>query len=124
MTIYFRLPCWATNVWYYESHMDELTMEICKFDTETTLMKRLKSGFLIRDMLEHLRMKINSTLSPDRSLWVYSAHDFTIYNLRYSLSLYRVITNFTIHLSDNFEKERLTLNQFSMKTFHTYFRTI
>lgn len=58
-------------------------------------MARLKSGFLFKEILDHFSMKINSTLKPDRSLWVYSAHDITIINLLNSLGgHFEVMTRF------------------------------
>lgn len=59
--------------------------------TRTTLMKRLKAGFLIREMFERFAMKANATLSPDRSIFVYSAHDITIVNVMRALNLTEVI---------------------------------
>lgn len=56
----------------------------------TTLLARLSTGFLIREMLEHFEQKINAILSPDRSLWIYSGHDTTIANVLNSLGLYDV----------------------------------
>lgn len=40
--------------------------------TNTELLARLKAGFLIREIFDRFTMKANSTLRPDRSLWVYS----------------------------------------------------
>lgn len=59
--------------------------------TGTKQMARLKSGFLIKEIFEHFEQKINSTLQPDRSLWFYSAHDFTIADTLNSLGLFEVI---------------------------------
>lgn len=56
----------------------------------TKLLARLTTGFLIREILERFTMKKDSTLSPDRSLWVYSAHDETIFRILMSLRLYEV----------------------------------
>lgn len=53
-------------------------------------MARIKSGFLIKEMFERFAQKMNQTLKPDRSLWIYSAHDATIANLLNSLGLFEV----------------------------------
>lgn len=58
--------------------------------TDTKQLARLKSGFLLKEILEHFSQKANSTLSPDRSLWLYSAHDYTVSNMLNSLGLFEV----------------------------------
>lgn len=58
-------------------------------DTNTPQLARLKHGFLIKELLEHFNQKINGTL--ERSLWLYSAHDFTISGVLNSLGLFEVI---------------------------------
>lgn len=68
---------------------------IATFDFKTyadlPITARLKSGFLLKEMLEHFSQKINSTLEPDRSIWFYSGHDITITNMLNSLRLYEVV---------------------------------
>lgn len=61
-----------------------------KLATITPEMARLKSGFLIREILERFAAKIGSTLSPDRSVWIYSAHDTTVANVLNTLNLFEV----------------------------------
>lgn len=77
---YFRLPEWAAKA------IDDGPMEyIAQFDfktyADTPELARLKSGFLLKEMLEHFTQKINSQLTPNRSLWLYSGHDLTILNM-------------------------------------------
>lgn len=77
---------------------------IAQFDyktyADTPELARLKSGFLLKEMLEHFSQKINSTLQPNRSLWIYSAHDITILNMLNSLGLFEVCFNINT-ISDN-----------------------
>lgn len=61
-----------------------------KLQTITPEMARLKSGFLIREVLDRFAQKIGSTLSPDRSVWIYSAHDTTVANILNTLNLFEV----------------------------------
>lgn len=61
-----------------------------KLYTDTPLLARLKSGFLIKKIFDCFTQKMNSTLKPDRSLFLYSAHDVTIANLLNSLGLFEV----------------------------------
>lgn len=59
--------------------------------TDTPQMARLISGSLIKEIIQHISEKItNSTQYPDRSLWLYSGHDFTIANVLNALGLYEV----------------------------------
>lgn len=60
--------------------------------THTIEMKKLKSGFLLKEILDRFSDKIQSKLSPDRKLWMYFAHDATIAFMLNSLGLFNVIT--------------------------------
>lgn len=42
---------------------------------------RIRSGFLLKEMLERFKTKQNGQLDPDRALWMYSAHSSTITTL-------------------------------------------
>lgn len=70
---------------------------IAQFDyktyADTPELARLKSGFLLKEMLDHFTQKINSTLTPNRSVWLYSGHDLTILNMLNSLGLFEVGVN-------------------------------
>lgn len=58
--------------------------------TNTPLLARLKGGFLIKDILDRFQQKINSTLKPDRSLWLYAAHDYTLSNILNGFGVFEV----------------------------------
>lgn len=62
-------------------------------DTSTPLMARLKVGFLLRELLNHFSQKIKSKMVPDRSIWLYSAHDTTIAPILNSIGLFKVSFN-------------------------------
>lgn len=51
---------------------------------------RRRAGFLIKEILEHSARKINSTLKPNRSIWMYSAHSSTITPILNSIGIYMV----------------------------------
>lgn len=57
----------------------------------STEMKMIRSGYLLKEILDRFSSKIQRTLSPDRSLWMYFAHDTTIANMLNSLGLFEVI---------------------------------
>lgn len=65
----------------------------------TTEMKKAKAGFLIKDIFDRLKSKALSQLSPDRTLWIYSAHDNTILILLEVLNLYEVETSLFLEMS-------------------------
>lgn len=56
----------------------------------TPRLARIKSGFLLKEILEHFSHKIRATLQPDRSLWLYSAHETTVANMLNGLGLLEV----------------------------------
>lgn len=61
-----------------------------KLATDTPQLARLSTGFLIKDIFERISQKINKTLHPDRSIYIYSAHDDTVANILNSLGLFEV----------------------------------
>lgn len=62
-------------------------------DSATPELARLTSGFLLKEILQRFDKKVDSTLQPNRSLWVYSGHDYTLVNLLNSLGLFKVFVN-------------------------------
>lgn len=85
----FRLPQWAEKA-TEDGVMEYIAKLHLKSYCATPQLARLKSGFLIKEIVERFSQKINSTLQPDRVLWLYSAHDVTIYNVLNSLGLFEV----------------------------------
>lgn len=73
--------------------MENIAKHHFKTASATPLMARFKSGFLIKDILERFTKKIFGTLDPNRSLWIYSAHDDTISNTLNTLRLFEVNLN-------------------------------
>lgn len=61
-----------------------------KIPTITPELARLRSGFLIQEILDRFAQKIGSTLTPDRSLWIYSGHDTTLAGVLNTLQLFEV----------------------------------
>lgn len=56
--------------------------------TQTTETKKIRSGFLLKEMLNRFK---NMIISPNgRLLWIYSAHDITIVRFLNSLNVYEV----------------------------------
>lgn len=85
-----RLADWMEKVIEPNGIVDYIVKFSYRMYTDTKQLARLKSGFLLKEILEHFSQKANSTLSPDRSLWLYSAHDYTVSNMLNSLGLFEV----------------------------------
>lgn len=90
MMIHLRLPDWAIKATEPNGTMEYIAKYHLKLYTDTPLLARLKHGFLIKKIFDCFTQKINSTLKPDRSLFLYSAHDVTIANVLNSLGLFEV----------------------------------
>lgn len=89
----FRLPYWTDSVL---DQMDELAIYGMKMVTNTKQLARLKAGSLIKEIFDRFTMKEDSTLSPNRSIWIYSAHAETIINLLNALDLFEVIKHYNL----------------------------
>lgn len=90
VTFSLRIPEWA------EQAINDGIMEyIATFDfvlyAATPELARFASGFLFKEILENFSQKINETLSPNRSLWLYSAHDYSIANALNSFGLFEKV---------------------------------
>lgn len=56
----------------------------------TCEMSRLYSGFLLREIVERFTLKSEGALKPNRTLWLYSAHDETLTGFLNLLGLFDV----------------------------------
>lgn len=83
-----RVPNWTESAF---NEIEECAIFSHKMATNTKRLARLKSGFLIREIFDRFTMKKDSTLAPDRVLWMYSAHDETIINVLNALNLFEVL---------------------------------
>lgn len=70
--------------------IDKIMKFFLIMDTELPELARITSGFLLKEMLERFYQKIDSTLKPNRSLWLYSVQDYTMVNFLNSLGLFKV----------------------------------
>lgn len=92
MILVIRIPEWAENA----TKRGGLMEYIAKYDStlyaDTPELARFASGFLIKEILEHFSQKVNSTLDPDRSLWIYSGHYYSIVNAMKSIGIYNEVS--------------------------------
>lgn len=58
--------------------------------THSVEMKKLRAGFLIKEMLDRFKNKTLSLLQPDRTVWLYAAHGSVVVNVLNSLNLFDV----------------------------------
>lgn len=87
----FSLPDWAEKELNDENGaLLFISKYSFRLPTGTPQLARIKSGFLLKEMFERFAQKINKTLQPDRSLWIYSGSDSTIANTLNSLGLFEV----------------------------------
>lgn len=83
-----RFPTWIHDQIANEtSDFNRLILKPYGFWTATDEMKKFYSGFLLKEMFDRFSSKLNSTLSPNRSLWLYLAHDITIQEVLNDLGL-------------------------------------
>ncbi|XP_063241774.1 prostatic acid phosphatase-like [Bacillus rossius redtenbacheri] len=84
------LPSWVWS--YYPNPLKNLHL-FDEFITAagTTELQRLSAGPMLKEIIENMQRKINGTLNPDRSLYVYSAHDSTIVNTLQALKVFNGI---------------------------------
>lgn len=58
------------------------------FYGKTTKMARIRPGFLLLEILMRFYRKAGGNLSPDQSLYLYSAHDVTVFHLIFFIIFY------------------------------------
>lgn len=83
------LPEWTKKV-YPEGDMKWVSARSFASNTNTNTLARLKTGFLLKDILDRFANKTAANLLPDRKLWVYSGHDTTIANVLNTLGLFEL----------------------------------
>ncbi|XP_055697004.1 prostatic acid phosphatase isoform X2 [Phlebotomus papatasi] len=80
------LPTWTESI--FPDELDWVSAKAFQTYCSTPQLARLKSGPILKEMLERFRNKTLGTLKPDRSVWFYSAHDTTVANLLNILGLF------------------------------------
>lgn len=83
------IPDWAEKVMINENFksLALFWLEIQSYNNE---LKKIKPGYLLKSIFDRMRNKIQSTLKPDRKLFMYFAHDITIVSILNGLGLYKV----------------------------------
>lgn len=82
----FTLPEWTKEV--YPDKMAWVSARSFATSTYTRPLALFKSGSLLKEMLDRFHNKTISKLKPNRSLWIYSAHDTTVANMLNTLGVF------------------------------------
>lgn len=85
----FRLPEWTNRVTDPDGEFEHLRKFYMEFMTGTTELKRLKSGFLLKEIFDRFKNKTLSLL-PEKLMQLYSGHNLTIASLLNSLGIFSV----------------------------------
>ena len=80
------LPDWTKSI--YPDKLKPLADYSFTIQAYNTVLKRLKTGSLLGEMIDHMEKKAKGALVPDRKLWIYSAHDETIANVLMTLNIF------------------------------------
>lgn len=86
-----RLPLWAEQVMQPDGDFQYLAFYWYRMFTATPEMKKLRSGYLLKEILDRFTNKTQMQLSPNRSLWMYFGHDITISNMLNSLGVFNFL---------------------------------
>lgn len=89
--LFFSIPQWAEELMKPGSAFENLALVYFTIFAHTTEMKKLRSGYLLKEILDRSTNKLMSTLQPDRSLWMYFAHDNAIVDLLRGLGLFNEV---------------------------------
>lgn len=105
--LHFSIPKWAEKIMVKGSDFEYLAISWMPIHTATDQMKKIKAGYLLKTIFDRFTNKTQSTLKPDRNIWMYFAHDITIVNVLNSLGLFEVyifinqIPNYSINEKKN-----------------------
>lgn len=97
-SLFFSLPALTKQI--SENEIDNFYVRAFAIWTGTNTLKKFRSGFLLKDMLDRFTRTLHPRLPIDRSLrmYLYFAHDITIADMLNSLEIYMVNT----HLKESF----------------------
>lgn len=84
------IPDWAWNLMSPGGDFENLALFWYELQTYSDEMKKIKAGYLLKIIFDRMKSKIQSTLKPDRSLYMYFGHDTNIIHILNSLGMYKV----------------------------------
>lgn len=80
-----ELPDWTETI--FPEKMLPLAERSLALFTETPLMKKIKGGAIVSELLDNMIRRRSGILTPERSIFIYSAHDVTLVNLMRALGV-------------------------------------
>jgi len=80
------LPSWV-KVKNYMELMEHIVLEWLVTYTKTDVMKKLRSGKLIGEIVKVMRDKMDDRLTPDRKLFAYFSHEQTLIDFVHTLGI-------------------------------------
>ncbi|VVC27957.1 Histidine phosphatase superfamily,Histidine phosphatase superfamily, clade-2 [Cinara cedri] len=83
---HLTLPSWI-KVKNYMDFMEEIVLEWLITYSKTDLMKKLRSGKLIGEIVRLMRDKMDGRLNPDRKMFAYFSHEQTLIDLLHTLGM-------------------------------------
>ncbi|XP_033162482.1 prostatic acid phosphatase isoform X1 [Drosophila mauritiana] len=83
------LPEWTKKV-YGREELTYVANFAFAISSYTRKLARLKAGPLLKDIFQRFKEKSSGSLKPDRSMWVYSAHDTTVASVLNALKLFEL----------------------------------
>lgn len=87
------LPQWSQTLFPNNEKFYKAAMKAFLIPTATKHLSKFSAGFLLKDLLDRFSSKIQHSLQPDRKFYIYSTHDFNLFNLLISLNIFDVRTN-------------------------------
>lgn len=85
----FRIPAWANEILEPGGVAESLATYWFKLITGNVALKRLRSGFLLKQILDRFKNKTISLL-PEQLMQIYSGHDTTLAAMLNSLGVFEV----------------------------------
>lgn len=82
----FTLPEWTKTI--YPDGIKQLAELSFSIPAYNKILARLKIGTLVGRMTNNMLLKSQKKLSPDRKVWIYSAHDETLANFLMGLKIF------------------------------------
>ncbi|KAG4065183.1 hypothetical protein HA402_007580 [Bradysia odoriphaga] len=82
------LPQWSQTLYPNNDKFYKAAMNAFLLPTATKHLSKFSAGFLLKDLLDRFSSKVKHSLQPDRKFFIYSTHDFNLFNLLISLNIF------------------------------------
>jgi len=85
----YSLPNWTNTI--FPDKLKEVSELSFLLPSYNPILKKLSSGVLLNEIVNHMKLKQSNKMKPDIKLWIYSAHDTNVANLLNSLNVFNYI---------------------------------